>query len=116
MSVRTVHENHRGLFEEKRGGVLEVIEIADFDVHDGTIDKLHAHGIGLAQLYEVLDRFWIVTRNRRQRTASHLLHGTDDQGRCLTIPIVATDDPSIWRPITAWYCKPGEAAILRRKR
>jgi hypothetical protein len=64
----------------------------------------------------VLDRSWTVIRNRKERAASHILLGTDDQGRCLAIPIVPTDDPYIWRPITAWYCKPSELARLRRSR
>jgi hypothetical protein len=29
---------------------------------------------------------------------------------------VPTDDALVWRVITGWYCKPSEAAILRRRR
>jgi hypothetical protein len=114
--VRTVHESRYDSFEWGQAEAMAMIDIADFEVSDQMIDKLHSHGIGLAQLYAVLDHFWVVTRNRRRRAASYLLFGTDDQGRCLTIPIVATDDPVRWRPITAWYCKPSEASILRRRR
>ena len=92
------------------------IEIADFDVTDLTIDKLWSHGIVPDQLYAVLDSFWAVVRNRRSRSASHILLGTDDQGRCLAIPIVPTDDRLVWRPITAWYCKSSEATKLRQAR
>ena len=92
------------------------IDIAELEFTDHTIAKLWSHGIVPDQLYAVLDGFWTVIRNRKHRTASHVLLGTDDQGFCLAIPIVATDDPLMWRPITAWYCKSSEAAILRQRR
>jgi hypothetical protein len=92
------------------------IDILGLRIVDATIEKLWGHGIGDDQLYAVLNHEWITMRNRRQRAASHLLIGTDNQGRCLTIPIVATEDPVIWRAITAWYCKPSEATILRQRR
>lgn len=90
------------------------IEVADFDLTDRAIDKALWHRISEEQIYAVLDHFWTITRNRAGRAASHILYGTDDQGRCLSIPVVATDEPYVWRPITAWYCKPHEAAILRK--
>ncbi|MBA2598895.1 MAG: hypothetical protein M3Q50_02025 [Chloroflexota bacterium] len=92
------------------------IDIADFDLSDRNVTKLWGHGIVSDQLYAVLDRLWTVMRNRKDRTASHVLLGTDDQGRCLAIPIVATDDAIVWRPKTARYCKPGGAAILLQRR
>jgi hypothetical protein len=92
------------------------IDIQGLRIVDATIEKLWGQGIGDDQVYAVLNHEWITTRNRRQRATSHLLIGTDNQGRCLTIPIVATEDPVIWRPITAWYCKPSEATILRQRK
>jgi len=92
------------------------IDIADFDITRRVFDKIADHGITVDQLYAVLDEFSVVIRNRKHRAASHALLGTDGQGRCLAIPIVPTDDPFVWRPITAWYCKPSEAAILRQRR
>jgi hypothetical protein len=92
------------------------IEIADFRITPTAHDKMWAHRIDADQVYAVLDSFWTVTRNRANRAASQILYGTVEQGRCLAIPIVPTEDPLIWRPITAWYCKPREAAILRKAR
>jgi hypothetical protein len=90
------------------------IEVADFDLTERAIDKAAWHRISEAQFYAVLDHIRTAIRNRSDRVASHILYGTDDQGRCLAIPIVPTDDPLVWRPITAWYCKPREAAMLRK--
>jgi hypothetical protein len=92
------------------------IDIADFDFTDRAIAKLWRHGIDIEQLYAVLSYPWIVVRNREDRAASHVLLGTDNLGRCLAIPIAETDDSLIWRPITARYCKPGEATTLRKRR
>ena len=80
-------------------------------------DKMWRHGVYADQLREaVWAGRYIVTPNRRDRTASHLLIGRDGQGQCLAAPIVSTDDPVVWRVITAWPCKPGEAAMLRQRR
>jgi hypothetical protein len=88
-------------------------EIADFDITVTAERKFRAHGINTDQVFAVLDRPWTTTRNRAGRTVPRVLIGRDDQGRCLAIPIVPTDDPYVWRPITAWYCKRSEAAKLR---
>jgi hypothetical protein len=91
------------------------IDIARLDI-TGALDKLWRHGITAPQAHSVLSSPWIVTRNRSNRAASYLLIGRDEQGRCLTMPIVQTDDPLLWRVITGWYCKSSEAAILRQRR
>jgi hypothetical protein len=91
------------------------VEIEDFDITDQTIDKIGRHAIGEGQLYEVLQHFWMVIPNRKERAAPHVLLGTDNRGNCLAIPIVPTDRPRVWKPITAWQCKPREEAILRQR-
>jgi hypothetical protein len=92
------------------------IDIADFRIFPVTERKFWSHNINTDQVYAVLDHFWTVIRNRADRAASNILLGTDYQGRCIAIPINATEDPLIWQPVTAWYCKPREAAILRKAR
>jgi hypothetical protein len=91
------------------------IDIAELDV-TGAVNKLWNHGLTAAQARSVLGRSWVVARNRPNRAVPYLLIGRDEQGRCLTMPIVPTDEPLVWRVITGWYCKPSEAAILRRRR
>ena len=69
--------------------------------------------ITLDDLADVLASRHIVTRNRKGRAASHILIGRDARGRCLAIPVAPTDQPYTWRAVTAWPCKPSEAAKLR---
>lgn len=89
------------------------IQVARFDIGERAAAKFWAHGIRTDQVEAVLDNHWITTRNRAGRTAQILLIGRDNQGRCLTVPILPTADPLIWRPVTAWPCKPSELAKLR---
>ena len=91
------------------------IDIARLSVTHA-VDKLWRHGLSPDQVLSVLHSPWVVIRNRRDRSAPYLLIGRDEQGRCLTMPIVPTDDPLTWRVITGWPCKPSEAARLRHRR
>jgi hypothetical protein len=34
-----------------------------------------------------------------------LIIGRDRQDQCIAIPIEPTHDRTIWRPVTAWFCK-----------
>ena len=70
-------------------------------------------GISPADITRVLANRHVITRNRKGRAASHILFGRDAKGRCLAVPIVPTDHPYTWRAVTAWKCKPSEAAKLR---
>jgi hypothetical protein len=92
------------------------IEVEDFQITTAIEDKLWSHGLTPERVRSVLNRPWVVTRNRKARAASRILIGRDDQGQCLAIPIVPTDEPGVWRPVTAWRCKPGEAAKLPARR
>lgn len=89
------------------------VTIRRFSIGDRAEEKFWSHGLTRRQVEEVLMNRFVVTINRKDRVAGHLAIGRDNNGRCLTIPVVPTDDPGVWRPITAWPCKPGEAAKLR---
>lgn len=87
--------------------------IARLLISERARDKMWRHGIDTWRAFQVLANPYVVIRNRADRAADRVLIGRDDQGRCLTIPVLPTDDPYTWRAITAWPCKPGEAAKLR---
>jgi hypothetical protein len=89
------------------------IEIVELNITTTAVDKLWGYGLRPAQVRSVPSRHWVAARNRTDRAAPYLLIGHDDQGRCLTMPIVLTDDPLVWRVIAGWYCKRSEAAKLR---
>ena len=89
------------------------ITVTRFRYRERAAAKMWRHGVAIRQLDDILANRHVIVRNRSQRAAPYVLIGRDDQGRCLTIPIVPTEDPFIWRPVTAWPCKPSEAAKLR---
>ena len=77
--------------------------------------KIEYHGLDIALVLSVLDNRYTIRPNRKWRTASHLIIGWDRQGRCIAVPIEPTPEPGIWRPVTAWFCKPGEQALLPKR-
>jgi hypothetical protein len=89
------------------------ITIVDVLLGDRAEAKMWAHGITGQQVRELLRNRMTVIANRKNRAADYVVIGRDDSGGCIAVPVLPTDDPTIWRPVTAWYCKPSEAAKLR---
>ncbi len=92
------------------------MQVADFLMDDENTEKFWAHGLTDRQVRQVLDDRYTVVSNRKNRRSRYLIIGRDWSGQCITIPIEPTYDPILWRPVTAWYCKPAEAALLPRRR
>lgn len=89
------------------------ITVLDFRMTRTAESKFWTHGIDVEQVFQMLENEYVVDRNRKHRAAGRVLIGRDNHGRCIAVPILPTDDPTIWRPVTAWYCKPAEFAKLR---
>ena len=90
------------------------LQVDDLLFDEVNESKFGDHGITAEQVLDVLALPHVIERNRGGRSASHLLIGRDRGGRCLAVPIEATYDKQLWRPVTAWPCKPGEELKLRR--
>ena len=90
--------------------------IEDFYFDDENEDEIAAHGISPEQLYEILEAPHRIKKNRGQRRATHLMVGRDRQGQCIASPVEPTHEPRMWRPVTAWFCKPHEWGWLPRTR
>jgi hypothetical protein len=54
-----------------------------------------------------------VVRIEKSGAAPHLLIGRDREGRRIGLPIEATADPTVGRPIPGWYREDAKAAIIR---
>jgi hypothetical protein len=91
------------------------VVVEGFQIDEDNMEKFAAHGLSDDEVLQVLDGPHIVEQNRSGRAAPYLLIGEDYGGQCIAIPIRPTDDPEIWRPVTAWPCKPAERARLRRR-
>jgi len=90
---------------------MPIIRAFLFD--DVTLEKIAYHHIHQEQLEQVLDDF-VVVSNRRGRRAEYLVIGRDWGGACLAIPVEPTYETDLWRPVTAWYYKGSEGALLDR--
>ena len=88
--------------------------VASFVFDDANEAKFAAHGVSARQVDDVLDEQYIIVANRAKRSATHLIIGRDGNGTCLAIPVLQTNEPGVWRPLTAWRCKDSEKARLEQ--
>ena len=95
---------------EARSGAeaMARMRILNLIISERAESKMHDHGISADQLREMLDNPYVVNRNRKNRVAEYAPIGRDDSGLCIAAPILPTDDPTVWRPVTAWKCKRSE--------
>ncbi len=90
--------------------------VLQFLIDAENIEKFAQHGLTDRQVDQVLQNPYLIIDNRKRRRAPYLIIGEDNGGQCVTIPIEPTDDPVLWRPVTAWPCKVSEYNQLRRTR
>ena len=95
-------------------GKMARTSILDLVFTDHAVSAFDDWNILPDDLFDILEiGDYVVTRNRQGRAASHVLIGYDGRGRCLAAPIAPTHDPTTWRVVTAWPCKPSEASKIR---
>jgi uncharacterized DUF497 family protein len=85
-----------------------------FQFDDENCSKIEEHGLSVEQVEQVLGHRHLVVRNRKERRARYLILGRDDVGTCIAVPVEAKADEVIWRPVTAWRCKPAEVSRLEK--
>lgn len=95
---------------------MPTVTIVEFEFTERAASKMWEYGIEFDRLSELLENRYVTVRNRKERAAETVLIGRDNSGRCIVAPIVSTNDPLAWRPVTAWFCKRSEEAVLRRRR
>ena len=91
---------------------MSIPRIDGFLIDDENEDKFGRHGLSPRAILQVLENEHVIVPNRKRRRARYLLIGRDNGGACLAIPVEPTREAGIWRPITAWRCKPAELAKL----
>ena len=93
---------------------MPVPEVNELLIDEENDEKFAAHGIWARQVAQVLDNDYVILPNRKERRAAFLIIGHDNGGTCIAIPIEPTHEPGVWRPVTAWMCKPSERAKLNQ--
>jgi hypothetical protein len=61
---------------------------------------------------ELLLNPYHLVRNPTGRATSHRLIGRTLGGRCLVLPVRATDDGRVWLVVTVWPCDPAARRLL----
>ncbi len=90
--------------------------IEAFLIDDLNETKIFSHGLSVRQIIQVLENEHAIIPNRKRRRGIYLVIGRDNGGSCIAIPIEPTHGSNVWRPITAWPCKPHEQALLGKRR
>jgi hypothetical protein len=77
--------------------------------------EMARHAVSAAEVVQVISNRHISAKNRRGEKGSILLIGETDGGRALTIPLAPTDDPTTWRPATAFPASRHQQTIFRQR-
>lgn len=98
-----------------------MVEIHRFQVTDAATEKLGQGGISVAEAQQLIGNqnllrpnFGRRRRSLRQLRSRRLMFGRTDGGRCLTLMIEQTPDPTTWLIVTGWESTIRERKMLRR--
>lgn len=78
----------------------------------GVEAALMVSGLTAKQALEVLEHEYVIVPSIDPRSDDYILVGYDNRGICITLPIVPTHEPSVWRPLDGWPCNPEERDAL----
>jgi hypothetical protein len=80
--------------------VHHVVAALIVDAHNAA--EMARHGVTRAEVEQLAWNRNVLVPNRRGEPGGMLLVGETDGGRLLTAPLAPTDDPTTWRPATAF--------------
>lgn len=89
------------------------MEIESFDWDEENAGHVARHGLVPDQLEDLVDGRYVVLRNKRDGAGEFRIIGRDRGGRLVTVVIVSTSNPRVWRPVTAWYSNAAEQQRAR---
>jgi uncharacterized DUF497 family protein len=72
------------------------------------------HGVTIREVNQMVENRHIILRNRRDGRAPLLLVGRTHGGDVLCVPIEATNDPDVWRPVTAFPASDAQISLLSK--
>jgi hypothetical protein len=89
-------------------------EVTELLATEAALDKLGARSISAEEAEQLMRNAHITIRNPRAADpgSRRLLIGSTDGGRCLTLVIEQTVDPTTWLIITGWASTDVERKLL----
>jgi uncharacterized DUF497 family protein len=91
-------------------------QVEGFDIDPENEEEFAGHGLTAKRVLQVLENPYVIISNKQARRASHMIIGQDNGRAFLTVPMEATSNPSIWRPVTAWSSSRHEVAKFHQAR
>lgn len=89
--------------------------IAALILDEHNLEEMGRHGVSKREVEQVISNRHITAANPRGEPGSILLKGETDGGRVLTIPLASSDDPTTWRPATAFDASADQRATFSRR-
>lgn len=83
-----------------------------FDEHN--LREMARHGVSDREAAQLVWNRHVVAANPRGEPSSVLLIGVTNGGRCLTVPLAPTRDPTTWRPATGFDASRHQQALFDR--
>jgi hypothetical protein len=77
--------------------------------------EMARHGVARYEVDQIVWNRNVFYDNRRGEPGSILMIGETDGGRLLTVPLAPTDDPTTWRPATAFDASRHHRALFDRR-
>src|SRR5215217_7210745 len=77
--------------------------------------EMARHGVLRSEVDQILWNRNVVLRNPNGAAGTVLLVGETNGGRLLTVPLAPTDDPTTWRPATAFDAGRHHRALFDRR-
>jgi hypothetical protein len=89
--------------------------VAALVVDESNLAEMARHGVSGAEVEQLVWNRNVIVLNPRGEPGSLLLIGETDGGRRLTAPLVPTDDPTTWRPATAFDASRYHRSLFDRR-
>ena len=88
--------------------------VADLQIDEDNEAEMAAHGVTPEEVWQVWTNAPRYFRNKRGRSATHLMIGPTFGGRMLTVPLAPTAQDDVWRPATAYDATTGDRKRYNR--
>jgi uncharacterized DUF497 family protein len=89
--------------------------VAELIIDEHNRAEMARHGVIEDEVEQIVWNRNVVSQNPRGEPGSRLLIGETNGGRLVTVALAPTDDPTTWRPATAFDSSPYHRSLFDRR-
>jgi hypothetical protein len=89
--------------------------VAELITDQHNLAEMARHHVSRHEVDQIVANRHVISENPRSAAGSVLLIGETDGGRLLTVPLAPTNDPTTWRPATAFDASRHHRALFDRR-